>query len=118
MKTIVAALGAGLIAAALLGNPAEARSFSSGYSGSCANGARAEIRHDRMRLWERRAELRQDRRHMRHLRARLHRDIYAGSSMDAARDLRAMRLAHREMRMDRRDLRHARRELRQDRLGY
>jgi len=55
---------------------------------------------------------------MRHLRARLHRDIYAGSSMDAARDLRAMRLAHREMRMDRRDLRHARRELRQDRLGY
>ena len=118
MRTMVAALGAGIIAAAMLGSPAEARSLAGGYAWNCVNGASSEIRHDRLRLSERRAELRQDRRLMRHLRTRLHRDIYAGSSMDAARDLRAMRIARREMRMDRGDLRHARRELGQGRLGY
>ena len=118
MKTMVAALGAGIIGIALLGSPAEARCVWNGYAWNCFNGPRAEIRHDRARIWERRAELRQDRRHMRHLRARLHRDMHVGSSSELARDMRALHRAHREMRTDRRDLRHARREMRQDRLGY
>src|SRR3954454_4293459 len=118
MKRIVAALGAGIVAVALLGSPAEARCLWNGHAWSCSNGARAEIRHDRARLWERRAEVRHDRRHTRHLRARLHRDMYVGSSMDVTRDMRSLHRAPRETRADRRDLRHARRELRQDRLGY
>src|SRR3954451_15219157 len=118
MKSIVAALGAGIVAVALLGSPAEARCLWNGHAWSCSNGARAEIRHDRARVWERRAEIRQDRRQMRHLRARLHRDMYVGSSNDVARDMRALHRTQREMRAGRRDLRHARSELRQDRLGY
>ncbi|MGE5268397.1 MAG: hypothetical protein ACM3JG_01855 [Thiohalocapsa sp.] len=120
MKTIAAALGAGLIAAAMMAGPAQARCLWDGQAWQCWRGHQhhAQIRADRHRLRQQRAEIRHDRRHLRHLHARLRHDMHVGSSSAVEHDRRALHRAQRELRMDRRDLRDARRELRQDRLGY
>lgn len=117
MKMLLGALGAGVIAAALLSTPAQARCAWNGYAWHCWRGHTSEFRADRHRLHAKRHEVRQDRRHINRLQARLHRDIHVGSSSDIARDRRALRNAHRELRSDRHDLRGARRDLREDRWG-
>ena len=117
MKTVLGALGAGIIAAALLAGPAEARCVSNGSGWHCWHQHHHALRMDRARLHRQSAELRHDRRGLRHLQARLHSDSYFGSSAEVRHDRRAMRRVRRELRADRRDLRHTRHQLRRSLWG-
>jgi hypothetical protein len=104
MKSLLAEVGAGVIAVTMLAQPAEAapRCVWKATYWQCWNG------HSWYRDYRKRAEIRHDRRHVEHLERKLSRDMYYGNSAQVARDLHRLDRAHRELRQDRRELHYGR----------
>jgi hypothetical protein len=117
MKTIAAALGAALLATAVLAGPAQAHCTGSGHEWSCGRLHHADVRADRLRLHRMRARVRHDWYHLRQMQALLRRDIKGGNPSDVRRDANAVRRAQRDLLGDHRGLRDARQQLRVARTG-
>jgi hypothetical protein len=108
MKSLLGMVGAGIVAAALFSNPADARPTCvwEGHAWRCWNSPNHhQAWRDRDYRHRKRAELRHDRHRVERLRNRLERDIHSGNSAEIRRTHRALRGAERELRMDRRELR-------------
>ena len=102
MKSLLAAVGAGAVAIAMLVQPADAAPHCvwQGTYWRCWNG------HSWYRDYHKRAEIRHDTRRVQRLEGELHRDMYYGNSAEVRRDVRRLHRAERELREDRRDLRY------------
>jgi len=104
MKSLLAAVGAGIIAVGMLAIPAEAAPHCvwKGTYWKCWNG------HSWYRDYHKRAEIRHDEWRVQHLDRKLHRDMYYGNSAEAARDMHRLDHANRELRQDRREMHYGR----------
>jgi hypothetical protein len=109
MKSLLGMVGAGIVAAALLSNPADARPTCvwEGHAWRCWNSANHhQAWRDRDYRHRKRAELYHDRRRVQRLERKLHRDVHTGSTVLVRRDMRRLDRARQELRQDRRELRY------------
>jgi len=104
MKSLLAAVGAGVVAITMLAQPADAapQCVWKGTFWQCWNG------HAWYRDHSKRAEIRHDWRHVQRLEHKLQRDMYYGNSAAAARDMHRLDDARHELHRDRRELHYGR----------